>query len=670
MIHGWQDGEKEHEKAEREGRSLTVLGWLVLLTHSDEVERGISVLCRIRPLSPKEIRERSDVCVQVNSDNKGVDIVVDDYLEGYNGTILTYGQTGSGKTYTMEGEIEDMEKRGLLPRMICAVFDYMERSGEHMQFMIQVQFLEIYNEKIRDLLSPEKDNLKENGAERGSRKDQQQQQQQEMRSTGGRPLSFPLKIREDKTGGIYVEGATSHYITTELEASSRSHSIFIVTLEQTNTLDGSRKKSKLFMVDLAGSETVKKTGAEGATLKEAQHINKSLSALSNVIFALSEGKATHIPYRDSKLTRLLQEALGGNCRTALIINCSPAKINESESVIASKDFEIEALKSAGGGEHEGTGGVSAQKFVDVKEELDRERILRKEAENRVKLLEERLQERETEFQDELDELRNEVDKKDFIIAQKDQELDKATLSLKDIAERSCAVPGLNEGSIWVFKEQLRRGARAGGQGGLQDCISSFSEKFSEKLQVQPDGERESGLMSMSGSYGHRYKELEEELRSAREEMTNTEGKYRSLLEEKIENVDDFVKNRMMEAEELNAKLKKKAKEDAKLLEARELEIQIFEKRLVKNTQRIKILELLLQDTKAKYEQMRLQEGAFSHDQERRGARMVKGAHRPIQGGKRESLQKLNQLQEGVVQDTKDSPVEAVRAFIKRIAGKE
>ena len=88
------------------------------------------------------------------------------------------------------------------------------------------------------------------------------------------------------------------------QASSRSHSMFVITLEQTNTIDESRKRSKLFMVDLAGSEMVRKTGAEGSTLKEAQHINKSLSALSNVIFKLSGGHATHIPYRDSKLTQV------------------------------------------------------------------------------------------------------------------------------------------------------------------------------------------------------------------------------------------------------------------------------------------------------------------------------------------------------------------------------
>ena len=105
-------------------------------------------------------------------------------LQGFSATVFAYGQTGSGKTYTMEGDVSDDDKRGLLPRMVCAVFDYMENSGEHMQFMINVQFLEIYNEKIRDLLAPDKDNL---------------------------------KIRELKSGDLYVEGASQHYITSELE---------------------------------------------------------------------------------------------------------------------------------------------------------------------------------------------------------------------------------------------------------------------------------------------------------------------------------------------------------------------------------------------------------------------------------------------------------------------
>jgi kinesin family protein 5 len=288
------------------------------------VEKGISVVCRIRPLSEKEehdcgrhgaavdvIDEQSvkvhgageahefwfDAIVPMDGTQESVyelaaKPVVHDFLEGFNGTVFAYGQTGSGKTYTMEGEIGCQENRGILPRMVSEIFDFMERSEEHMQFMIQVQLLEIYNERIRDLLQPDKDNL---------------------------------KVVGDQTRGIYVEGATQHYITTEMEvlelmalgashrataetlmnqASSRSHSMFVITLEQTNTIDESRKRSKLFMVDLAGSEMVRKTGAEGSTLKEAQHINKSLSALSNVIFKLSGGHATHIPYRDSKLTQV------------------------------------------------------------------------------------------------------------------------------------------------------------------------------------------------------------------------------------------------------------------------------------------------------------------------------------------------------------------------------
>ena len=102
---------------------------------------------------------------------------MDDFLEGFNGTLFCYGQTGSGKTYTMEGDVSDDDKQGLLPRMVCEVFDYMENSGEHMQFMINVQFLEIYNEKIRDLLAPDKDNLK----------------------------------IELKSGDLYVEGASQHH---------------------------------------------------------------------------------------------------------------------------------------------------------------------------------------------------------------------------------------------------------------------------------------------------------------------------------------------------------------------------------------------------------------------------------------------------------------------------
>ena len=109
--------------------------------------------------------------------------------------------------------------------------------------------------------------------------------------------------------------------------SSRSHSCFILSLEQKNTVDFSAKAGKIYLVDLAGSERIAKTGAKGGTLTEAKNINKSLTCLGLVINALTDGKSTHIPYRDSKLTRILQESLGGNSKTSLIITCSPSVFN-------------------------------------------------------------------------------------------------------------------------------------------------------------------------------------------------------------------------------------------------------------------------------------------------------------------------------------------------------
>src|SRR3984885_1380645 len=114
--------------------------------------------------------------------------------------------------------------------------------------------------------------------------------------------------------------------------SSRSHSIFLITIQQRNTETGALKTGNLYLVDLAGSEKVGKTGASGQTLEEAKKINKSLSALGMVINNLTDGKSSHIPYRDSKLTRILQESLGGNSRTTLIINCSPSSYNDAETL--------------------------------------------------------------------------------------------------------------------------------------------------------------------------------------------------------------------------------------------------------------------------------------------------------------------------------------------------
>ena len=249
----------------------------------------------------------------------GVKGIIDSVLDGYNGTVLAYGQTSSGKTYTMQGEMEEQSKQGIIPRMISHVFKHIYKH-EDTDFMIKVSMIEIYQEKIRDLFDVSRVNL---------------------------------NIREDSIKGIYVDGASERYVgcpndvlallemgsanraqaaTNMNEHSSRSHSIFILTINQTNKKEGYSKIGKLYLVDLAGSEKISKTGATGHTLEEAKIINKSLTTLGRVINNLTDGKSTHIPYRESKLTRVLQESLGGNSKTCLIITCSPSIYNESESL--------------------------------------------------------------------------------------------------------------------------------------------------------------------------------------------------------------------------------------------------------------------------------------------------------------------------------------------------
>lgn len=246
---------------------------------------------------------------------------VDDLLKGYNGTVLAYGQTGSGKSYTMMGpSIDNNESRGAIPRIVDMIFDMILHSSSDIEYTVRVSYMEIYMERIKDLLNPTCDNL---------------------------------PIHEDKARGVYVKGLTEEYVSSAEEVyevmrqgggaravastnmnqeSSRSHSIFCIVVTQKNVVSGAQKSGQLFLVDLAGSEKVGKTGASGQTLEEAKKINKSLSALGMVINSLTDGKSTHIPYRDSKLTRILQESLGGNSRTSLIVNCSPSSYNDAETL--------------------------------------------------------------------------------------------------------------------------------------------------------------------------------------------------------------------------------------------------------------------------------------------------------------------------------------------------
>ncbi|KAJ3197387.1 Kinesin-like protein kif3b [Irineochytrium annulatum] len=326
-------------------------------SQSNERE-AVKVIVRCRPFSEKEKAAGHSCVVEINKDlatvaildskgqdppktftfdsvfdwtSKQLDVynttarpIVESVLNGYNGTILAYGQTGTGKTFSMEGIRDVPELRGIIPNAFEHLFAQIRLSPPTTQYLVRASYLEIYNEDIRDLLNP-----------KGSK----------------------LEIKERSDVGVYIKDLRTFVIkdveemdklmsfgnknrsvgATEMNAtSSRSHSIFSITVEASERDPASGedriRAGKLHLVDLAGSERQSKTGATGERLKEATKINLSLSALGNVISALVDGKSSHIPYRDSKLTRLLQDSLGGNARTLMIATLSPASYNYDETV--------------------------------------------------------------------------------------------------------------------------------------------------------------------------------------------------------------------------------------------------------------------------------------------------------------------------------------------------
>ncbi|KAI5072315.1 hypothetical protein GOP47_0012421 [Adiantum capillus-veneris] len=252
--------------------------------------------------------------------------IVTSAVKGFNGTVFAYGQTSSGKTFTMRGT---QDVPGIIPLAIHDVFRNLEEAVDR-EFLLRMSYMEIYNEDIRDLLAPEQTKLQvHESLERGI---------------------FVAGLREEIVANpeqilqlMEFGEAHRHVGETNMNVhSSRSHAIFRMVIEsrdrsQDDTVGFSCdavRVSVLNLVDLAGSERVAKTGAEGARLKEGTHINKSLMVLGTVINKLSEGiqnQGGHVPYRDSKLTRILQPSLGGNARTAIICNITPAVVHVDES---------------------------------------------------------------------------------------------------------------------------------------------------------------------------------------------------------------------------------------------------------------------------------------------------------------------------------------------------
>ncbi|CAG2223935.1 Kinesin heavy chain,Kinesin-like protein KIN-14Q,Kinesin-like protein KIN-14S,Kinesin-like protein KIF17,Kinesin-like protein KIN-14E,Kinesin-like protein KIN-14D,Kinesin-II 85 kDa subunit,Kinesin-like protein KIN-14F,Carboxy-terminal kinesin 2,Kinesin-like protein KIN-14H,Kinesin-like protein KIN-14A,Kinesin-1 heavy chain,Kinesin-like protein 3,Kinesin-like protein KIF13B,Kinesin-like protein KIN-14L,Kinesin-related protein 7,Kinesin-like protein KIN-14R,Kinesin-like protein KIN-14I,Kinesin-like protein K len=319
----------------------------------EDMKGKIRVYCRARPLSKTELgrgnrsvlKSQDEYSITVETQRGIKDFqfdqifmedstqekifedtnnLVQSAVDGYNVCIFAYGQTGSGKTFTMIGD-KDQNFPGIAPRAFNRIFDLINELKSKSDITVTAYMMELYNDKLIDLFAKP-----------------------------GHSSDDKMDIKVDKKGLVWVKGAVikeahnskelfalfqegsehRHTASTKMnDESSRSHLIISLVLETTNKMTGQTAKGKLSLVDLAGSERVGKTGASADQLKEAMSINKSLSALGDVISALSS-EQQFIPYRNNKLTMLMQDSLGGNAKTLMFVNISPADYNQDESVIS------------------------------------------------------------------------------------------------------------------------------------------------------------------------------------------------------------------------------------------------------------------------------------------------------------------------------------------------
>ncbi|XP_007487963.2 kinesin-like protein KIF13A isoform X8 [Monodelphis domestica] len=389
--------------------------------------------------------------------------ILEKAFQGYNACIFAYGQTGSGKSFSMMGNAEQL---GLIPRLCCALFQRISlEQNESQIFKVEVSYMEIYNEKVRDLLDP-----------KGSRQS--------------------LKVREHKVLGPYVDGLSQLAVTSfeDIESlmsegnksrtvaatnmneeSSRSHAVFNIIVTQTlydlQSGNSGEKVSKVSLVDLAGSERVSKTGAAGERLKEGSNINKSLTTLGLVISSLADqaagkGKNKFVPYRDSVLTWLLKDNLGGNSQTSMIATISPAADNYEEtlSTLRYADRAKRIVNHAVVNED-----PNARVIRELREEVEKlkEQLSQAEA-MKAPELKEKLEESEKLIKELTVTWEEKLRKTEEIAQERQKQLESMGISLETsgikVGDDKCylvnlnADPALNELLVYYLKDHTRIGA--------------------------------------------------------------------------------------------------------------------------------------------------------------------------------------------------------------------
>ncbi|XP_049380688.1 kinesin-like protein KIN-14R [Solanum stenotomum] len=517
-----------------------------LFNEVQEAKGNIRVFCRCRPLSKAEVSDGCSTVIDFDvakdgelgilngsstkktfkfdrvytpRDDQG-DVYADaspmviSVLDGYNVCIFAYGQTGTGKTFTMEGT---KGNRGVNYRTLEELFKIAKERNETFTYDISVSVLEVYNEQIRDLLAPPTT----------SKKLEIKQAPEGLHHIPGLVEAKVENIEE--VWNVLQTGSSARAVGSNNvnEHSSRSHCMLCIMVTSKNLIDGECTKSKLWLVDLAGSERLAKTDVQGERLKEAQNINRSLSALGDVISALAN-RSSHIPYRNSKLTHLLQDSLGGDSKALMFVQISPSDKDLSET-ISSLNFATRVRGVELGPVRK---QVDTSEIQKLKTMLDKAKQETKSKDESLKKLEESLQNLESKAkgkehvnktqQDKIKELESQLNLKTSLHGQSEKQLSQLSERLKG-REETCATL---QQKISELENKMRQ----------QQQFES--ESFNNKVKDLEDKlkEREQEFVSQSDILQHKVEELEETLKAKEQNAQEC-----ILLRQKIKELEDKIK---------------------------------------------------------------------------------------------------------------------------------
>lgn len=540
-----------------------------LYNHIQETKGNIRVFCRCRPLNKEETSTRCATAVDFDGAKDGelgvvtgnnskksfkfdrvytpkdgqVDVFADaspmvvSVLDGYNVCIFAYGQTGTGKTFTMEGTPQN---RGVNYRTVEQLFEIANERRETISYNISVSVLEVYNEQIRDLLATS-------------------------------PASKKLEIKQSFDGSHHVPGLVEakveniNEVWNVLQAgsnaravgsnnvnehSSRSHCMLSIMVKAKNLMNGDCTKSTLWLVDLAGSERLAKTDVQGERLKEAQNINRSLSALGDVIYALAT-KSSHIPYRNSKLTHLLQDSLGGDSKTLMFVQISPSEHDVSES-LSSLNFatRVRGVELGPARKQVDTGELQKMKAMVEKarhESRSKEELIKKLEEN-IQNLEGKnkgrdhsyrsLQEKNKELESQLESLHNQSEKQNAQLQEKLKSRDETCTNLQQkVKELECKLRERHQSDSAAYQQKVK------------DLETKLKDSEGNSLVLQQKVKDYENKLKDSESnslvWQHKIKELE---RKQKDEQTQEAV----LLRQKIKELEVRLKEQELHVQQMAA----------------------------------------------------------------------------------------------------------------------